>query len=160
MDRLWITFGSCAIPIAFLVVIFGTIVMMRWFKHREIMMLAEKGLLPEQYALYMSAPRGRGGRRLLGWGIALVMVGLALMIGLYPIGFVGRLGPEHGSWYPLNFGPWMLGGLIPLFIGLALLITYFLTRREEVSAPEAPPQEESTFLATDRQEPGSPSASG
>jgi hypothetical protein len=36
----------------------------------------------------------------------------------------------------------MLGGLIPLFIGLALLITYFLTRKEEASAPEAASAEE------------------
>jgi len=114
----------CVVPTAFLGAIFGTIVLVRWFKHREIMTLAEKGLLPEQYARYMSASRGRG---LLGWGIALTMLGLALMIGLWPIGFVERPGPEHGSWYPLNFGPWMLGGLIPLFIGLALLITYFPT---------------------------------
>ncbi len=120
----------CVLPIAFLAAIFGTIVLLRWFKHREIMALAEKGLLPEQYTGYKSAARGRG---LLGWGIALAALGLALLIGLYPIGFVGRPGPEHGSWYPLNFGPWMLGGLIPLFIGLALLITYFLTRNNEKS---------------------------
>jgi hypothetical protein len=140
MDRAWLTFAWCAVPIVFLVAIFGTMVLMRWFKHREIMTLAEKELLPQQYARYMSASRGRG---LLGWGIALTMLGLALTIGLYPIGFVGRPGPEHGSWYPLNFGPWMLGGLIPLFIGLALLITYFLTRKEEASAPEAVSVEES-----------------
>jgi sterol desaturase/sphingolipid hydroxylase (fatty acid hydroxylase superfamily) len=139
MDRAWLTFATCAVPIAFLVASFGTIVLMRWFKHREIMTLAEKGLLPQQYTRYMSASRGRG---LLGWGIALVMLGLALMIGLWPIGFVGRPGPEHGSWYPLNFGPWMLVGLIPLFIGLALLIIYFLTRKEETLVPEMTSVEE------------------
>jgi len=116
-----------------LVAIFGTIVLMRWFKHREILTLAEKGLLPRQYAQYVRASRGRG---LLGWGIALVALGLALMIGLWPIGFVIE------TTYPLYFGPWMLVGLIPLFIGLALLITYFLTRKEETPAPEAGPREE------------------
>ena len=133
----------CVLPIAFLVAIFGTIVLMRWFKHREIMTLAEKGLLPEQYAQYVSASRGRGNRGLLGCGIALVALGLALMIGLWPIGFVTRPGGHaEGPPYPLYFGPWMLGGLIPLFIGLALLITYFLTRKEEASALEAPSKEE------------------
>jgi len=132
----------CVVSSAFLVAIFGTIVLVRWFKHREILAMVEKGLLPAQYAQYMSASRGRGGRGLLGWGIALVMLGLALMIGLWPIGFVGRPGPEHGSWYPLNFGPWMLVGLIPLFIGLALLIIYFLTRKEETPAPEMASVEE------------------
>jgi len=132
----------CVVPTVFLVAIFGTIVLMRWFKHREIMTLAEKGLLPEQYARYMGASRGRG---LLGWGIALAMLGLALIIGLWPLGFM-RAGVENP--YPLRFGPWMLTGLIPLFIGLALLITYFLTRSEETSAPEAASVEESDSSST------------
>ena len=119
--------AMCVAPNAFLVAIFGTVVLLRWFKHREIMALAEKGLLPAQYAQYMSASRGRG---LLGWGIALAALGLALMIGLWPLGFVVE------EPYPLNFGPWMLGGLIPLFIGLALLITYFLTRNNEKTLVE------------------------
>jgi hypothetical protein len=129
----------CVVPSAFLVAIFGTIVLVRWFKHREILAMVEKGLLPAQYAQYMSASRGRGGRGLLGWGIALVMLGLALMIGLWPIGFM-RAGVENP--YPLGFGPWMLAGLIPLFIGLALLIIYFLTRKEETLAPEMTSVEE------------------
>jgi hypothetical protein len=129
----------CVVPSAFLVAIFGTIVLVRWFKHREILAMVEKGLLPAQYAQYMSASRGRGGRGLLGWGIALVMLGLALMIGLWPIGFT-RAGAENP--YPLGFGPWMLAGLIPLFIGLALLIIYFLTRKEETLAPEMTSVEE------------------
>jgi hypothetical protein len=136
--------GTCVVPIAFLVAIFGTVVLMRWFKHREILALAEKGLLPAQYAQYVSASRGRG---LLGWGIALVALGLALMIGLWPIGFVTRPGGHaEGPPYPLYFGPWMLGGLIPLFIGLALLITYFLTRKEETSAPETTSVEEAEIF--------------
>ena len=129
----------CVVPSAFLVAIFGTVVLLRWFKHREILALAEKGLLPAQYAQYVSASRGRG---LLGWGIALVALGLALMIGLWPIGFVTRVPHTGESLYPLNFGPWMLAGLIPLFIGLALLITYFLTRKEETPALEMPSKEE------------------
>jgi hypothetical protein len=139
----------CVIPSAFLVAIFGTIVVLRWFKHREIMAMVEKGVLPEQYARYSRAsdrPRGRGP---MGWGIALTALGLALMIGLWPLGFV-RAG--MGGPYPLSFGPWMLMGLIPLFIGLALLIIYYLTRREEkeraltaleeVSGPPGSPEQE------------------
>jgi hypothetical protein len=139
--------APCVIPIALLVAIFGTIVLTRWFKHREIMMLAEKGMLPEQYAQYVSASRGRGGRNLLGWGISLTMLGLALMIGLWTFGFT-RAGVENP--YPLRFGPWMLGGLIPLFIGLALLITYFLTRNnEKTPEPEVASVEEGEVSGTD-----------
>lgn len=129
--------AMCVFPSAFLVAIFGTIVLLRWFKHREIMAMVEKGVLPEQYARYSRASDRPQGRGLMGWGIALAALGLALMIGLWPLGFV-RAG--MGGPYPLMFGPWMLMGLIPLFIGLALLIIYYLTRREEkervLTAPE------------------------
>jgi hypothetical protein len=138
-------FFETAVPcmgfMGFFVLIFGTVALFRWFRHREILKLAEKGLLPEQYAKYISASHSQN-RGSLGWGIALVAVGLALMAGLWPIGFVyGR--------YPLGFGPWMLVGLIPLFIGLALLITYVLVRKEEASeasVPEIPLEEKAEFL--------------
>jgi hypothetical protein len=131
--------GLCVIPIALLVAVFGTIVMLRWFKHREILAMVDKGLLPTPYAQPGRASRGRG---LLGWGVGLAMLGLALMIGLWPLGFARLAGAAGRGQYPLQFGPWMLIGLIPLFIGLALLILYFLARREEASAPEPPPAEE------------------
>jgi hypothetical protein len=44
-------------------------------------------------------------------GIKLTFIGMALTLGLGSIGFLD--GPV---WHP---GPWLLGGLIPLFIGLA-----------------------------------------
>ena len=115
----------CAVPVTFLVALFGTIILVRWFKHREIMALVEKGIMPAQYA------EKEGRRGLLGWGVTLTAVGLALMLGLWPIGFVSE------TPFPLGFGPWMLAGLIPLFIGLGFLIIYFLTRKEEPPADEA-----------------------
>lgn len=129
----------CVIPTAFLIAIFGTIIVMRWFKHREIMAMVEKGVLPEQHAEYTSASRGQHGRGTMGWGIALAALGLALMAGLWPLGFA-RMG--GGGRYPLNFGPWMLIGLIPLFIGIALLVIYFVTRKEEMTTSEASEQSE------------------
>ena len=130
----WTALTMCTISIGFLVALFGTIVLLRWFRHREIVALAEKGILPARYAQYQRASRGRG---LLGWGIALSLLGVALLIGLWPVGFA-----DLGVTYPLNFGPWMLGGLVPAFIGLALLITYVLTRKEdETFADETGPTE-------------------
>ena len=125
--------GTTVFLIVSVVAIFGAVVLMRWFKHREILAMVEKGLLPrqgllpKQYTRYVRASRGRGGRGLLGWGVALAMLGLALIIGLLPVD---------------GFSPLLLFGLIPLFIGLALLITYFVTRKEEATAPEAPSEEE------------------
>jgi hypothetical protein len=85
-----------------------------------------------------------GGRVLLGWGVALVMLGLSLILGLWPIGFT-----EGGAQYPLGFGPWMLIGLIPLFIGLALLIVYFVTRKQQTATPEPEEGKEPVELAVD-----------
>ncbi len=145
-------FALCVIPIAFLVAIFGTIVALRWFKHREIMAMVDRGVVPEQYAQGMARAWRPKGRALMGWGIALAALGLALMIGLWPLGF-NR--PGTTTRYPLNFGPWMLVGLIPLFCGVALLIIYFVVRKEEMSAPEPAPsleQARSPELALSPQE--------
>jgi len=46
-------------------------------------------------------------------GMQVACVGLALLIGL---SFIGN---RDGVWYP---GPWLLGGLIPLFVGIAQII--------------------------------------
>jgi hypothetical protein len=48
-------------------------------------------------------------------GMQVAFVGLALLIGLSFIGY-------HGNGAP-HYGPWLLGGLIPLFVGIAQVIT-------------------------------------
>lgn len=50
-------------------------------------------------------------------GIQVACIGLALLIGLSFIGF-------HDGRYV--YGPWLLGGLIPLFVGIAQIITAVL----------------------------------
>jgi len=32
--------------------------------------------------------------------------------------------------YPLHLGPWMLGGFVPLFLGLGLILSHFLTQKD------------------------------
>jgi hypothetical protein len=60
-------------------------------------------------------------RIVLRRGIRLTFIGLALTIGLSFIGYAdGPLGP---AWHP---GPWLLGGLIPLFIGLSQVTSAIL----------------------------------
>jgi hypothetical protein len=71
-------------------------------------------------------------------GMQVAFIGLALLIGL---GFIGYRG--DGSFYP---GPWLLGGLIPLFVGIAQIIGAVLngatfgpaTARQRFGAPPAP----------------------
>jgi hypothetical protein len=50
-------------------------------------------------------------------GIMLTMIGFALLIGL------SFIGPLSGIFF---FGPWMLGGLIPMFVGIAQIINALL----------------------------------
>jgi hypothetical protein len=58
-------------------------------------------------------------QRTLRKGVVLAFIGLALTIGLSFIGFL----VEPGRFVP---GPWLLGGLIPLFVGLAQVATAVL----------------------------------
>lgn len=104
--------------------IFAFVLAMRYIAYRETVFLAERGLT-----------RGhlRDGKGSLRWGILISAVGLALCLGLWPLGLSNAMRAE----FPLGLGPWMLIGLVPLFFGLALVLIYFLTAREE--RPAAPP---------------------
>ena len=108
----------CAGSIAFVFLILSFIVLMRYLNYRETLKLAEKGLLKPVH----SNGNGKGA---LIWGILLTAVGLALMIGLLPLGLM------LGADVPFGFGPWMLVGLLPMFFGLGLLLIYVLTRESK-----------------------------
>jgi len=96
---------------------------LRYLRYKEVITLAEKGLVHPR-----DTDNGRGTLR---WGIATTGLGVALCLGLYPLGWVTARGQ-----FPLNFGPWMLVGLLPTFFGLSLVVIYLLTRRDEKS-PQA-----------------------
>ena len=105
----------------------GFIVLLRYIDHRERMALISRGIDPNRPRLK------RKGTGVLRAGLIVLMVGLALTVGLYPIGFT-LLSSYAG---PFHVGPWLLPGLIPLGVGCALTISYYLT------PPSDPPPEES-----------------
>jgi hypothetical protein len=108
-------FVPCISIVSVLLVIFGFLAFLRYMNYRETIALAEKGLpRPESKA--------KGG--LLRWGILITALGLALSVGLYPVGF------SSGVSYPLGLGPWMLGGFVPLFLGLGLILLHFLSHKD------------------------------
>jgi hypothetical protein len=107
-----------------LVTFLGFIVLLRYIDHRERMALISRGIDPNR------ARQTRRGTGVLRAGLITLMVGLALTVGLYPI---GSLLPAHTE----LLGPWLLPGLIPLGVGCALIISYYLT------PPSDPPSEES-----------------
>ena len=111
------TLQICISVVSVLVVIFGFILTMRYLSYRETLALAEKGLVRPE--------RTKNDSKLtLRWGIVVAAIGLALCLGLWPLGLSG----VGANQYPLGLGPWMLFGLIPLFFGLALILIHVFTR--------------------------------
>lgn len=109
------TLIPCLGVVGILVIIFGFLAFLRYMNYKETIALAEKGL---------AKPESNSGKGFLRWGIIITALGFALTIGLYTVGF------DSGNNYPLHLGPWMLGGLIPLFLGIGLVLLHFLTDRE------------------------------
>jgi hypothetical protein len=105
----------CLALLGALAIIFGFLAFLRYMNYKETLALAEKGL---------TRPERKTGSGFLRWGILITGLGLALSLGLYPIGF------SAGDVYPLHLGPWMLGGFVPLFLGLGLILLHFLTQKD------------------------------
>ncbi len=105
----------CLGVVGVLVIIFGFLAFLRYMNYKETIALAEKGV---------TRPEVKSGKGLLRWGIVISALGAALTLGLYPIGFL------NNDNYPLHLGPWMLGGFVPLFLGIGLILLHYLTEKE------------------------------
>ena len=102
-----------------LAIFLGFIALLRYIDHRERMALIAKGINPNR------PRRLRRGVGILRAGLIIAMVGLALTIGLYPLGYML---PASFTSTPLHVGPWLLPGLIPLAVGSALVISFYLSQ--------------------------------
>lgn len=102
--------------------ILGFFGFLRYLKHKETVALAENGILQSA-----PDPQPLSNPRRVRWGIILMALGMALCIGLYPIGWIAMPGE-----LPLNLGPWMLAGLVPFFFGMALLVIHYLPSLQSV----------------------------
>jgi hypothetical protein len=108
-------FVPCISIVSVLLVIFGFLAFLRYMNYRETIALAERGL---------SRPEMKTSKGFLRWGILVTALGVALSLGLYFIGF------DSAANYPFRLGPWMLGGFVPLFLGLGLILLHFLTLKD------------------------------
>ncbi len=104
-----------------LAIFFGFIVLLRYLQHRENMAMISSGMRPRTNV----SIRQRRSRGMLRAGLIIALVGLTLTIGLYPIGFIST--PLFAQ-FPWHLGPWLLPGLIPLGVGVALITSYYLER--------------------------------
>ena len=108
-------FFPCLGFVGALALILGFLAFLRYMSYKETISLAERGL---------TRPEAKSRTGLLRWGIVVTALGVALSLGLYPIGFA------TGDGYPLRLGPWMLGGFVPLFLGLGLILLHVLTQKD------------------------------
>ena len=115
--------GVIATTVIFLSV-FGFVAYTRYLQYRETIALAEKGLLRQKRSRWNG--NGKGALR---WGIVIGAVGLALIIGLFPVAL-------KEDWLLL------LIGLLPTFFGLGLVLVYIFTK-ENGDQPEAAIEAES-----------------
>ena len=109
-----------------LITFLGFIVLLRYIDHRERMAMISKGIDPNSLLFK------RKGAGVLRAGLIILMVGLALTVGLYPIGWY--VWPSSPG--PFKLGPWLLPGLIPLGVGFALIVSYYLTPPSNHQPPE------------------------
>jgi hypothetical protein len=140
---------------------FALFAYVRYLRYKETIALTEHGLLPPQ--------RTRRNRDTLRWGIIIMMIGIGLICGLWPLGFMASgsdfaavpeisdtgqapdmsgsdseavpgisdtgqapvmIGESGGKGLPFGLGPWMVLGALPFFFGLALVIIYWVNKRE------------------------------
>ena len=149
------------IPIIAIICIFGLPIggwiAIRMMQHQERIEMIKRGMMPppagaDKWAAASGAwsrtgpssvPAGPnyGAQAMLRKGIMTTFIGFALLIGLSFIGF-----HDGGAWVP---GPWLLGGLIPMFVGIAQVIGALMSgadfpsvRPTIIPGPrfEAPPQ--------------------
>ncbi len=130
-----------------LAIFFGFIVLLRYLHHKERMALITQGIHPATHRAEDPQRQIRS-RRMLRAGLIIAMVGLSLTVGLYPIGFF--LPTTIAAASPWHLGPWLLPGLIPLGVGIALIVSYYLEQNAQgpqmTQTPEEISQENVTPL--------------
>ncbi len=119
------------IPFVLLLVVLGFVTLNRYIAYKERVALAERGFTAQDLAL-RDAYRRQGNRGVLWGGVITTMSGLALLLGLSTLGT----------------GYWLIAGLLPLFVGLGMLLIYFIVsstmpREPDDANPEAQPRGES-----------------
>lgn len=126
MTNFWLASMAMWLPVILAALGVILVITLRWFSYKERMALIAQGLAPE------SKGTAERSKTLLATGLIVGLVGLAITIALLTIGV----------------GVWLLFGLLPLFIGLALVLSALILRPEKPkAAKEAPLEAHTTGLA-------------
>ncbi len=115
------------IPFTLLLVVLGFVTLNRYIAYKERVALAERGFTAQDLAL-RDAYKRQGNRGVLWGGVITSMSGLALLLGLSTLGT----------------GYWLIAGLLPLFVGLGMLLIYFIVSSSLPREPgDADPESQS-----------------
>ena len=99
-----------------LVTVLGFITLSRYITYKERVAMAQLGFAMD--CLQPDASKRHGQRGVLWGGVITAMSGLGLLFGLSTLGM----------------GVWLLGGLLPLFVGIGMVLIYFVLG----ASPEQP----------------------
>ena len=116
-------------PFLLLFAILGFITLNRYIAYKERVALAQLGYTPETLTREGGVER-RGNRGVLWGGVITATSGLALLLGLATLGT----------------GAWLIGGLLPLCVGVGMVVIYFMTMgpageaRQRTHSPASAPQ--------------------
>lgn len=105
-------------PFALLIVLLVFVTVNRYIAYKERVALARLGFTPRDFSIRRAQER-RGSRGVLWGGVITMMSGLALLLGLSTLGA----------------GYWLIAGLLPLFVGLGMLLIYFIITGAPASEP-------------------------
>jgi hypothetical protein len=111
-------------PCFLVTVLLAFLAVIRYITYRERVLLAQLGVTPPEES-FLERLEHRAPRGVFWAGIITAMVGLALLLGLATLGT----------------GPWLLGGLLPLFVGLGMVLVYLVGGGKR---KKAPPEEAGT----------------
>lgn len=109
-------FVPCFVTLSIFLMIFSFIGFMRYMRYRETIALAEKGLLRQNE----TNSNGKGSLR---WGVIIAFIGLGLSLGMCPTALFSGT-PEF-----LVAGTFL--GLVPMFFGLGLIVSYIILNRNK-----------------------------
>lgn len=100
-------------PIVVLLILMVFILIMRYFSFRERITLIKQGFVPPDL---FNAPKSKVAVGLMRAGLITTMVSLFLLIGL---------------WVGLGQGAWLIGGFIPVGVGIGLIFSSWFSHHSE-----------------------------
>ena len=104
-----------------------TLIVMRWFRHKETLAMIEKGVMPPRMVKELT--KNRNGKAFLSWGIIVSALGLSMVCLILPLfAFRGLSRVSSSEESVLSIGILVLPSLLALFVGVGLIIVYYVTR--------------------------------